>query len=197
MRLHTLAAATFLAACGHAPSNLGYTNGGIISVVAGSAITPLVPRVDNDVRSYAVQSALPNGLSLDSKSGILSGTPTTPQGVQRYVVVATNKNGLDSATLSIVVLGTLPASFAYATPYIVTTAGTAIADDVPSLQVPGAGFTISPALPIGLALDPTSGVIHGAPAQPLALTTYIVTASLSSGDLAHISASAPLTLTVN
>ena len=185
-----------LAACGRAPLNLGYTNGGIISVVAGTTITPLMPRVDNGVKHYAVQPTLPDGMALDAKTGILSGTPTTPQSARRYLVVATNDKGLHSVTLSIAVIASLPANFAYATPDIVTTAGTAI-EDAPSLAVSGARFSTSPALPVGMTIDAASGVIDGAPSQAQPLTTYVVTASLAGDHLASTTTSALVTITVN
>ena len=39
------------------------------------------------------------------------------------------------------------------------------------------GYSVSPALPAGLTLDPTSGVISGTPLAGSPATTYVITAS--------------------
>ncbi|MFN8123098.1 MAG: Ig domain-containing protein [Thermoleophilia bacterium] len=52
-------------------------------------------------------------------------------------------------------------------------------------------FSVSPALPAGLSLDPATGAITGSPAAEAATATYTVTVTDSSG-----SATAPLSLTV-
>jgi hypothetical protein len=184
-------ALVLLAACGSAPINLDYTNSGIVSVTAGTPITPLVPRVDNHVSAYSVQPAMPPGLVFNTRTGVLSGTPTQPQIDTRYEVVATNSAGLISTTLSITVLAVLPVTFTYATPTLVVAAGAAIAHDVPSLQVSGANFTIAPALPLGLSLNATTGVVSGTPAASQAETAYTVTATLAGN-----ATTAPLAITV-
>src|SRR5882757_1451311 len=53
------------------------------------------------------------------------------------------------------------------------------------------GYSVSPALPAGLTLDPTSGVISGTPLAASSETIYIVTASNGAG-----AAKAVLTLAV-
>jgi sugar lactone lactonase YvrE len=43
------------------------------------------------------------------------------------------------------------------------------------------GFTISPALPPGLSIDPATGIISGTPLEASAATSYTVTATNTSG----------------
>ncbi len=43
------------------------------------------------------------------------------------------------------------------------------------------GYSVSPALPAGLSLDPTSGVISGTPLAASPATTYVITASNTGG----------------
>jgi len=57
------------------------------------------------VLSYAVSPALPAGLSFDTSTGIISGTPTLPTGAAGYTVTATNTGGSTSATVTISILG--------------------------------------------------------------------------------------------
>jgi len=180
------------AACGSAPKNLGYTNGGIIAVLAGTPLTPLTPRVDYGAKSYQIIPAPPPGITFDTTSGVLAGTPTTPQPVTRYEVVAKNSVGVDSTTISITVLTVLPATFVYATPDLVVAENSSIPQDVPTLQAGGAAFSIEPALPTGMSLDASSGAIYGRPTVAQAQTSYTVSAKLAGA-----TATAPLTITVN
>lgn len=57
---------------------------------------------------------------------------------------------------------------------------------------PVQGFTVSPALPAGLTLNPTTGVVSGTPTATAASTVYTLSATNSGG-----SATFPLTLLLN
>jgi hypothetical protein len=66
------------------------------SYVEDSPISPLnlATFFSGTVTSYAVQSGtLPTGLSLNTSTGVISGTPTTPAGATAIVVRATNSDG--------------------------------------------------------------------------------------------------------
>jgi len=72
--------------------------------VTGVAIEPNTPTSSGGtVVAYAVAPALPAGLSLDSISGALTGTPTTLAVAADYVVTAMNSGGSATASLSITV----------------------------------------------------------------------------------------------
>ena len=74
--------------------------------VAGTAITPNSPTASGGViASYAVSPSLPAGLSLDTKTGTISGTPTTVTATASYTVTGTNATGSTTASLSITVSG--------------------------------------------------------------------------------------------
>ena len=51
----------------------------------------------------------------------------------------------------------------------------------PSVSGTVTGYSVSPALPAGLTLDPTSGVISGTPLAASSATTYTVTARNGAG----------------
>lgn len=56
------------------------------------------------IDSYAVSPTLPTGLSLDPKTGIITGTPAAAAAATTYTVTATNTAGSTTASLSIEVL---------------------------------------------------------------------------------------------
>ena len=146
----------------------------------GVAITPLTPTITGTVTSYAVTPALPSGLSLDATSGRLSGTPTAAVAATDYTITASNSGGSSSFTLSIQVRLQPPKSLSYTspTPY---TVGVAIAALSPSVQGIVTSYSVQPALPAGLSLDASSGVVSGVPTTVTPAGTYTITASNASG----------------
>lgn len=88
-------------------------------------------------------------------------------------------------TIMAVLPGTAPSGLDYTTTAGVYTVGTAIANNPKSALTLGTGttatYTVSPALPAGLALDSTTGTISGTPTAVKALTTYYVKASTDYG----------------
>ena len=81
---------------------------------------------------------------------------------------------------SITVLIPAPSNLSYSLPNTFTK-DTAITNIQPTITGTTTGFSVSPALPTGLFLDTTTGVISGTPTVLSALTSYVVTASNSSG----------------
>ena len=77
-----------------------------------------------------------------------------------------------------VIFVTPPSSLSYTTPVIYTQNET-ITNNVPS--VIGTVNSYSPALPTGLTINPTTGVISGTPTVAVAAANYTVTASNSGG----------------
>ena len=85
------------------PSGLSYASPQSYNV--GAAITPLDPTVTGTVRSYGVSPALPAGLSLDTTTGRISGTPTEPSR-GTHTITATNAGGTSAPASSTVVVDT-------------------------------------------------------------------------------------------
>lgn len=150
-----------------------------VTATAGTAITPTTAYAPDGLAgtaSYAIAPALPDGLSLDSATGVVSGTPTTAQAAATYTVTGKGSvAGSATATISIAVAGTVtPASQS-----IAGTAGQAISP-TQALTATVAGtptYSISPVLPTGLALDPATGVVSGTPTTAQAATTHTITAT--------------------
>ena len=175
------------------PSGLVYT-AGTASYTKGVAITPNVPSSGGGaVVSYSVSPSLPAGLSLSPSTGVISGTPTAVAATASYTVTALNSGGSSSTSLSLAVNDLPPTGLSYAFPTSTYTVGTAIAANAPSYS--GGLVTLysaSPALPAGLDLNASTGVLSGLPSIPAALAVYTITATNSGG-----STTCSLSITVN
>src|SRR5690606_38673634 len=86
-----------------APSGLSYSSP--LTATEGPAINALNPTVTGTVTSYSVNPALPAGLTLNTTTGVISGTPTEPTAKATYVVTATNSGGSTTFDLEITVAG--------------------------------------------------------------------------------------------
>ncbi len=176
------------------PANLVYPHSTIVAVV-GQAIATDVPTITGTDASFAVTPSLPAGLSLNSSTGAISGTPTALAVAANYVVTASNSSGSASAGLQISVVAGIaepPANLAYAQAAITAIAGQAITTDVATVTGTVSVYTVSPALPAGLSLNTITGAISGIPAASTPATTYVVTAINSGG-----STSASVTIAVD
>ena len=165
-----------------APAELSYTTNPAIYTV-GFAISRNSPFSKGGVvDSYSITPALPVGLSLDTRTGVISGGPAELSAARDYIVTATNSRGSTTATLRIMAEDAAPSALSYAMNPAIYTVGVAIAENVPS-STGGAvvAYSITPVLPAGLSLDPGSGVISGTPTELSAVTDYMVTATNSRG----------------
>ena len=172
------------------PTNLQYAQP-TITAVQGTAITADTATVTGTVTGYAASPALPGGLSLNSSTGAISGTPTTVTAGTAYTVTASNSAGSTTASVTISVALAAPSNLVYPQKTIAATVGTAITTDTPTVSGSVSSFSISPALPAGLNFDTTTGAISGTPFSGSAQTAYIVTATNSAG-----STTAQVTITV-
>ncbi|HEV3199438.1 MAG TPA: Ig domain-containing protein, partial [Bryobacteraceae bacterium] len=93
-RVGALMAVCALAACGdggqgsRAAPKLSYNGSTPFPAVVGEAIA-LTPAVSGKADLYTVTPSLPSGLSLNARSGVISGTPTQPSAPAIFVVSAT------------------------------------------------------------------------------------------------------------
>jgi autotransporter-associated beta strand protein len=188
-----------------APNGLSYSNSEPI-YCAGEKIEENTPTLlgGSGIISYSISPALPAGLTLNSSTGEIAGTPSTIAGVEEkvYTVTATNSCGSATTELTFAVRPAAPADlnysnngpFAYCVDQTITpnTAST-------SGGGPATSYSISPALPAGLTLDPATGQISGTPTTVTAVADYVVTASNACGGTSRtlsisVSPAAPGTL---
>ena len=165
---------------------------------AGTTITPItIDSTGGMVSSYSISPNIANGLSFNTITGAISGTPSMEAGSTTYVITATNSAGSATATVAITVNAApqVPPSISISTNTLVATVGTAIAD----ITITSSGgvvdsYSIGSILPHGLTLDTATGtaIISGTPTAIATLTTYTITATNTHG-----SATAMITITVN
>jgi hypothetical protein len=160
------------------PSALSYRSPQTFYV--GTAIRAIAPSVTGPVASYGVSPALPSGLTLNTTTGQISGTPTAAYATASYTVTASNASGSTSFALSITVLLLPPQSLSYPNPQIFAVSS-AIVPLNPFVVGIVASYAVSPALPGGLTLNPSTGQITGTPLTLTPAATYTITASNASG----------------
>jgi len=166
------------------PSTLSY--GGAKSFGTGSPITPITPTsTGGKITSYGVNPPLPAGLSLSTTTGAVSGTPTVATAQATYVVTGSNSAGSVQANLVLTITQSLqpPSNLTYSTPSPTYGTGTAITNNTPTISGGAvASWSVSPALPAGLSIDTSTGVISGTPTTITAQANYTVTATNAAGN---------------
>ena len=134
----------------------------LTALVQGLAFSQQLVVTGSSTITFAVSSGtLPTGLSVNSSTGLISGTPST-SGSYNFTVTATNSFGTSSRQFT----GTI----ASGVPVITTTALNTFYRNVASSQtvfctgaLPVTWSLQSGSLPTGLSLNTTSGVISGTP----------------------------------
>ena len=143
-----------------------------------------------------VSGVFPPGLTLNSATGDLSGTPTTVGVFGVTVISASNGAGsLNSNSFSITIAGapSSPTNFTAQTPST-GTSGTPYSYTFAANGFPSPTFSVvSGALPPGLTLDPVNGTLTGTPTVSGSFGPITIQASNGSGSLN----STPFTITVN
>lgn len=160
----------------------------------GTAITAWSPSNTGAVAtSWSISPSLPAGLSFNTSTGVITGTPTVVSAAANYTVTANSTGGSGNTVINVQTRAVvIPApNIAYNPSSATTTVGVAITTLSPS-NTGGAVTTwgISPALPAGLTFN--NGVISGIPLVTLASTPYTVSAANTSG-----TSNATVTLQVN
>ena len=117
-------------------------------------------------------------MSLDLVTGIISGTPTASAAFATYTITASNSCG--SSTIGLDITVTTPiTSVTYSTNPAIYCANVAIPSNNPTTAGGTANsYSVTPALPAGLALNPVTGVITGTPTATngVAAANYTITA---------------------
>lgn len=170
-----------------------------VSGVAGTALTAVTPVTGTGgtgTLTYSISPALGNGLSFNTATGQITGTPTAAAAATTYTVTVTDTaSKTATGTFSLSVTGGTGPSATAAVATVNAVAGAALTAVTPVTGSGGTGtltYAISPALGNGLSFNTANGQITGTPTVAAAATTYTVTVT----DTASKTASATFSLNI-
>ena len=175
------------------PSSVDYS-GNPFTLTKGTAMTAVTPTSSGgSVTSWSISPTLPAGLSFDTSTGAISGTPTAISSSTVYTVTASNTGGSATETVTIQVNDVAPSSVAYSPSFLTLTKNSAMTTATPTSSGGAVvSWSLTGTLPAGLSFSTSTGAISGTPTAVSSATTYTVTATNSGG-----SATATVTILVN
>jgi len=177
------------------PASLTYPSS--LTFATGSAINPAISPTQTGgvITSYSVSPDFPAGIDLDAGTGVISGTPSEVAATASYEITGSNAAGSVTRTIELTVTQGLqaPSNLSYSESSPTYTVGVQITNNTPTIEGGAvASWSISPALPSGLAFSTSTGVISGTPNATQNQTDHTVTATNAAG-----STTAKVTITVN
>lgn len=156
----------------------------------------LTPSTFTNISSVAISPSLSGtGLTLNTATGVISGTPLATSDVT-YTLTATTPTGTSVSNIVLELRINPYPAMTYTSPplgYV----GFALGLHGPSPNFPVTSYSLTPALPggSGLTFNTSTGLLTGTPAATLSSTTYTV--AVTSATPGSVSVTAPLTLAVN
>ena len=162
----TLVACDGSTGAGGPPPIIAYSGPAVFTLRVFSSYKP-------DSASFStitVSPVLPAGLWLDSRTGTIEGAPTAVSPGQEYTVSASNAQGTATTKVALEVNDGL---LFYSSPAILAL-GVAMSPLIPNATTYLSAYSVDPALPNGLSLDPKTGVISGTPTEPSSPSYYKV-----------------------
>jgi hypothetical protein len=143
-----------IAAAGPLPS---LTSAALVSSAQGAAVSYTITATNSPTSFSAI--GLPSGLSLNTSTGLISGTPAAPQ-VATILLAASNSYGSSLPRNLVLTVGSFSAITSPAT--LAGTAGVAFAATLAASNSP-VTFSLT-GLPSGLSFNSVTGAISGTPA---------------------------------
>ena len=126
------------------------------------------------IASFAI-NATPAGMSFNTTTGALTGTPNTVAAATNYTITATNTSGNATRTFALTVTLAAPA-FALSSSSESKTVNTAITGyTITSTGGAIASYAISPSPPAGLTFNTATGLLSGTPTYVAPATAYTIT----------------------
>ncbi len=159
-----------------------------VALLTGRAITPVTPitaSAGTAPYTFAISPALPTGLSFNTTTGQITGTPTANLTSRLQTVTITDANAAKATstfTLAITTPAALSRTVAVATKKLMINKVAAAFTPVTSAGgYPAKVFTVNPALPTGLILNSATGAITGTPTASQAPTSHTITVTDAAG----------------
>jgi PKD repeat protein len=175
--LKTLCASTLLLALAATvqAQDLTLTSGGFAEAVVNQPFSYAIVAAPAIATGFTA-TGLPNGLTLNSSTGIISGTPTTA-GTAEVVITASDANGVVSKQLRIDINANASVAIGDTTSTVVADVGTAFAYQVP---VTGSATIITATgLPPGMVIS-AAGLITGTPTAGGTFPVSLIAANAQS-----------------
>jgi hypothetical protein len=136
------------------------------------------------IASYSISPAAPAGLTFNTSTGLLTGTPTVVAVETTYTITATNATGSAAKTFTLTVAPTAPA-FTLSSSIETRTKNTAATGfTINSTGGAISRFTIN-ATPPGMSFNTTTGALTGTPNTVAGATAYTITAINVTGTAAQ------------
>lgn len=162
---------------------LAIYRGGPFNFVVNESAPNFFPDISGgQPTEYWVTPDLPQGLSIHPTEGRIYGTPTESRASFEYTLHAQNASGkITSKFFLSVEAPARTTAVKYDFTFYVFNVGQYSGDLRPIVTGGSPSqYTISPALPLGLSLDPSTGLIRGTPVTPWPRTIYRITARNSA-----------------
>jgi len=166
------------------PVAVSYGGAGAAAGAVGAFMALAPPVVQGGTAAgFGVSPALPAGLTLAAGTGLVSGQPTGVLAPTTFTLTVTTPSGSANAPFTLLVAAApSPAPVGLACPDLVAASGQPFTGPLPAVASgTDLVYTLTPALPDGLALDPLTGQVTGTPTAPSAQAPYALTASNALG----------------
>lgn len=156
-------------------------------------VTPITATGGSGTKTYAIAPALPTGLTFSTSTGQISGTPSVTRSVASYTVTITdryNQSVTGSFSLSV---SAIPIDVVENVSLRVILLGEPLIPFAPIIATGGSPtgtaftYSVTPPLPQGITLNPTTGIVSGTPTFVAGSISYTVTARDGAGQTASAS----------
>lgn len=159
-----------------------FYSSGSYTFQVNSVIATITPTSTDSITGCSSTPALPAGLNLSNSDCSISGTPTSITASAQYTIKAVVSTGELSTGITIEIKLDAPSSLSYSGSPFTYYIGTTITSITPNVTGSVENYSITPALPSGLNLNTTTGVLSGIPTSLSNSTVYTIQATNASGN---------------
>jgi hypothetical protein len=127
------------------------------------------------IQNFSITPQLPEGLSFGESNGTIWGIATQDIGKTTFTIIAYNPLGVYSVDIDIAVYDYL---YGFDLDPVWVANDSFMLPIKPTYIIPGATYTVTPALPEGMSVNPNTGVLSGRPNGTTQLSSYTLIASV-------------------